>query len=42
MSALKKLLESYRQTSQTEREKGNYFEALIITYFKNEPTYKEL
>jgi len=42
MSALNKLLENYRNTSQTEREKGNYFEELTVTYFKNEPTYKDL
>ncbi|MBU2979733.1 hypothetical protein [Alteromonas sp. C1M14] len=42
MSALKELLENYRQTSKTEREKGTYFEELIVTYFKNEPTYKDL
>jgi predicted helicase len=42
MTPLSKLLENYRQTSQTEREKGNYFEELIVTYFKNEPTYKDL
>lgn len=42
MTALNKLLEKYRQTSQTEREKGNYFEELIVTYFKNEPTYNDL
>lgn len=42
MSALKHLLEVYRQESKTEREKGNYFEELIVTYFKNEPTYKDL
>lgn len=42
MSALNKLLENYRNTSKTEREKGNYFEELIVTYFKNEPTYKDL
>lgn len=42
MSALNKLLEHYRNTSKTEREKGNYFEELTVTYFKNEPTYKDL
>lgn len=42
MSALNKLLENYRNTSKTEREKGNYFEELTVTYFKNEPTYKDL
>lgn len=42
MNVLRKLLENYRQTSKTEREKGNYFEELIVIYFKNEPTYKDL
>ncbi|WP_339720495.1 type ISP restriction/modification enzyme [uncultured Paraglaciecola sp.] len=42
MTPLSKLLENYRQTSKTEREKGTYFEELIVTYFKNEPTYKDL
>ncbi|MEH6713560.1 MAG: DEAD/DEAH box helicase family protein, partial [Paraglaciecola polaris] len=42
MTALRKLLDNYRKNSKTEREKGTYFEELIVTYFKNEPTYKEL
>lgn len=42
MSALKSLLDSYRQTSQTEREKGTYFEELIRTYFRYEATYADL
>lgn len=42
MSALRKLLEIYREKSQTEREKGTYFEELIRTYFKYEATYKDL
>lgn len=42
MSELNKLLANYRNTSKTEREKGTYFEELIVTYFKNEPTYKDL
>jgi predicted helicase len=42
MSALKKLLGNYRSTAKTEREKGNYFEELTVTYLKNEPSYKDL
>ena len=36
---LQKILSAYRATSQTEREKGTYFEELIRTYFRNEPKY---
>lgn len=36
MSALQSLLTHYRRTSQTEREKGTYFEELIRTYFRYE------
>lgn len=42
MSALQTLLETYRQASVTEREKGTYFEELMIHYFKNEPMYQDL
>ncbi len=42
MSALQKILESYRLASQTEREKGTYFEELIRTYFRYEATYADL
>ena len=42
MSALQDLLARYREISQTEREKGTYFENLIIQYFKNEASYKDL
>lgn len=42
MSALLDLLNTYRDASQTEREKGTYFENLIIQYFKNEASYKDL
>lgn len=42
MSALKRLLEIYREKAKTEREKGNYFEELIRTYFRYEATYKDL
>jgi len=42
MSALKLLLESYREASHTEREKGTYFEELIVTYLRHEATYADL
>lgn len=42
MSALQDILTQYRQNSQTEREKGNYFEELILTYFRYEATYRDL
>ena len=42
MTALNKLLTSYRQASQSEREKGNYFEELTRTYFRYEATYSDL
>lgn len=42
MTALTALLDSYRQTALSEREKGTYFERLLQTYFKNEPSYKDL
>jgi predicted helicase len=42
MTALQSILQNYRSTSQTEREKGTYFEELIRTYFRNEPKYSNL
>ena len=42
MTALQKLLTTYRQASVTEREKGTYFEELICTYLRNEATYRDL
>ncbi|MGO2356639.1 MAG: DEAD/DEAH box helicase [Marinomonas foliarum] len=42
MTPLQHLLERYRSVSQSEREKGTYFEELIVTYLKHEATYKEL
>lgn len=42
MTALEQLLDNYRNISQTEREKGTYFEELVRAYFKNEPTYTDL
>ena len=42
MSALSSLLDTYRQTAQTQREKGTYFEDLILCYLRNEPKYRDL
>lgn len=42
MTPLQKILTAYRATSQTEREKGTYFEELIRTYFRYEATYADL
>ncbi|NMX80960.1 DEAD/DEAH box helicase [Pseudomonas sp. WS 5503] len=42
MSALAALLDLYRSTSVTEREKGTYFEELICVYLRNEATYRDL
>jgi predicted helicase len=42
MNALNDLLLKFRQNSQTEREKGNYFEKLVKVYLLNEPIYKDL
>lgn len=42
MSALKKLLDSYRLIAATPREKGTYFEELIICYLRHEAAYHDL
>ncbi|HWU35761.1 MAG TPA: DEAD/DEAH box helicase family protein, partial [Methylovorus sp.] len=42
MSALRQLLNTYRAVALTEREKGTYFEELMVHYFKNEPLYQDL
>ncbi|HMU63857.1 MAG TPA: DEAD/DEAH box helicase family protein [Nitrosomonas sp.] len=42
MSALKKLLDDYRLAAATEREKGTYFEELILCYLRNEASYRDL
>ena len=41
-SSLEVILSNFRKVAQTEREKGTYFEELIITYLKNEAAYKDL
>jgi len=42
MSALTKILDTFRAASQSEREKGTYFEELVKTYLLTEPSYKDL
>lgn len=42
MSVLQETLNSFRASSQTEREKGAYFENLVKVYLQNEPIYKDL
>ena len=42
MTALQSILAAYRATSQTEREKGTYFEELIRTFFRFEASYADL
>ncbi len=39
---LPKILAQCRASSQTEREKGSYFEELIRTYFRYEASYADL
>ena len=34
---LRKILDGFRQTSRTEREKGTYFERLAVAFIKNDP-----
>ena len=41
MSALTDILETFRKSSQSEREKGAYFENLVKVYLQNEPIYKD-
>lgn len=42
MSAFFDLINTYRTTAKSEREKGTYFELLCIKYFENEPAYADL
>ena len=41
-SPLEKILNHFRLEADTEREKGTYFEELVICYLKNEASYKDL
>jgi predicted helicase len=42
MTALETLLDTLRKSSVSEREKGTYFEELILAYLRNEATYRDL
>jgi predicted helicase len=44
MTPLKRLLDSFRDpaASQSQREKGAYFEELIVCYLRHEPSYRDL
>gem|GEM_PF-998007 len=42
LTALQSLLQRFRETAQTEREKGTYFEELTLQYFRNEPAFAAL
>ncbi len=42
MTELESLLNQYRALSQSEREKGTYFELLIRSYLQNEASYRDL
>ncbi len=42
MASFFDLINTYRTTAKTEREKGTYFELLCIKYFENEPFYADL
>ena len=42
MTPLTTLLDGFRNSSLTEREKGTYFEELILAYLRNEAVYKDL
>jgi predicted helicase len=42
LTALSQILNSFRAASKTEREKGTYFEELIVLYLTHEPKFKDL
>lgn len=42
MSALSTLLTTFRNAAVSEREKGTYFEELMLSYLRNEATYQDL
>ena len=41
MSALDRILKSYRDAAKTEREKGTYFERLSVAFLKNDPVQRQ-
>ena len=42
MITIHSLLDTYRNAAASEREKGTYFEELILCYLRNEATYCDL
>lgn len=42
MTPLQAILQSYCKTAVTEREKGTYFEELVLCYLRNEASYRDL
>ncbi len=42
MTTLRHLLDTYRNAAASEREKGTYFEELIVCYLRSEATYRDL
>ena len=42
MATLHTLLTDFRRAAKTEREKGTYFEELVVCYLRNEATYQDL
>jgi len=41
-TSLEKVLNRFRNAAASEREKGTYFEELIVAYLKHEPFYADL
>ena len=41
MTAIDRILQSYRDAAVTEREKGTYFERLALAFFMNDPVQSE-
>ena len=41
-TALTRLLDTFRAAAVTEREKGTYFEELILSYLRHEARYRDL
>jgi predicted helicase len=41
MTALRNLLNTYRDAARTEREKGTYFERLAVAYLTNDPVQQQ-
>lgn len=42
MTALSALLDTFRTAGKSERERGTYFEELIVAYLRTEPLYRDL